>query len=312
VKTYNPTLAANEVYTVAGGNSFHLISAGNGIDVQYLKADLTDINETATDVEAGYFVNYKYGFDLVKITNGAVGQTIKFGVARDGEGGYNIGASNLVGGIVDEITVVDEITNVSSVDLIDEVTNVSSVDLVDEVTNVSSVDLVDEVSNVSSVDLVDEIDVLNEILDKGALDSNRHVGSTYLSVGSSLRTTFQLRNPAASGVRLLVRRATIQNTYTATQTFYCAHRTSNSNLASIADRANKFLGDADGAGVMSMAGVSGLTGTTQFTRRVGSGLEVEFIREESFIVDQGDCLILYSGSQQTEAACIFEWAEIPV
>ncbi|MBT8448591.1 MAG: hypothetical protein KJO69_02820, partial [Gammaproteobacteria bacterium] len=56
-----------------------------------------------------YRVTYPEGFDLIKVTNGATAQTIKFGVSRDGQGDYNIGSSLLVGGAVD--TVGDIIGN---------------------------------------------------------------------------------------------------------------------------------------------------------------------------------------------------------
>lgn len=103
MKTHTKSLAAGESIVVGGGNSFHLISASFGIDVQYLKSDLTDINETARAVETGYYVFYEDEFALVKLTNGSTAQIVKFGVARGGKGGYASQVSEISGGDLDSI-----------------------------------------------------------------------------------------------------------------------------------------------------------------------------------------------------------------
>jgi len=114
MQTYKPTLGSNEVQYFMGGNSFHLIQASYGITVEYLKADLTNINQTASDVESGYTVSYKEGFDLVKVTNGSTAQTVKFGIARGGKGGYNISSSNITGGTIDEIVSQNRSANLAN------------------------------------------------------------------------------------------------------------------------------------------------------------------------------------------------------
>lgn len=95
MRTTKQNLLAGETLTVAGGNSFHLILAQNPMQVEYLKADGTNINQTAKDVDSGYFVTFEDEFSLVKITNGAVAQDVKFAVARDGRGGYNTSSTNI-------------------------------------------------------------------------------------------------------------------------------------------------------------------------------------------------------------------------
>ena len=104
MKTFNYTFSAGENKTFAGGKFFIVITAGDAINITYLK-NFTQVDETAQGITSGYYFESDEGFDTVQVYS-ATAQTVKAGVSKSGSGGFNISSQIITGGTLDGITPI--------------------------------------------------------------------------------------------------------------------------------------------------------------------------------------------------------------
>lgn len=87
MKTLSLTFTAGQRHDVPGGELFYILATSYAVDVEYINQAGTPLNESAQDVESGYWSKPKGGFNLARITS-TLAQTIKIGISR-GDGGYD-------------------------------------------------------------------------------------------------------------------------------------------------------------------------------------------------------------------------------
>lgn len=91
MKPYSIALAANEALDVqVGGDFFLLDSAPQAVSFAFFGPTNMRRDETLESALAGDWVRPKDGFAWVKITNGAVAQTVRFYVARGEVGRFRV------------------------------------------------------------------------------------------------------------------------------------------------------------------------------------------------------------------------------
>jgi len=86
MKTLDLVIGAGETAFVPGGRYFRLISTSAPVDILF-KKDSRTLNESAENVEAGYYAVPPEGFDIIEVTS-ATAQTVKVAITR-GTGGYD-------------------------------------------------------------------------------------------------------------------------------------------------------------------------------------------------------------------------------
>lgn len=102
MKTFSYSIGAGETVSFPGGKFFMLIDSTDPVDVTF-QLNNSHLDESGTDVLAGYKARPKDGFDLIHIYS-ATAQTIKVGITR-GQGDYDRSAGSVDASIVKGATI---------------------------------------------------------------------------------------------------------------------------------------------------------------------------------------------------------------